>query len=35
MIVAEANQGGEMVYMVIQSVGGDVPAQFVHATRGK
>jgi phage terminase large subunit-like protein len=33
-IVAEANQGGEMVKMVIRSIA-DVPVKLVHATRGK
>lgn len=34
-VVAEANQGGEMVEMVIKSVGGNIPVHLVHATRGK
>jgi phage terminase large subunit-like protein len=34
-IVAEANQGGEMVRMVIQSVNENVPVKLVQATRGK
>lgn len=33
-IIAESNQGGEMVKMVIQSIA-DVPVQLVHASRGK
>lgn len=33
-LVAEANQGGEMVAHVIRSIG-DVPVKLVHATRGK
>lgn len=35
MIVAEANQGGEMVESVIRSVAPDVPVKLVRATRGK
>lgn len=34
-IVAEANQGGEMVRMVLQSVNENVPIKLVQATRGK
>jgi phage terminase large subunit-like protein len=34
-IVAEANQGGEMVAHVIRSVAPDVPVSLVRATRGK
>lgn len=34
-IVAEANQGGEMVKHVIHTVDGNVPVKLVHATRGK
>jgi phage terminase large subunit-like protein len=34
-IVAEANQGGEMVERVIRSVAPDVPVKLVRATRGK
>lgn len=34
-IVAEANQGGEMVAAVLKSAGCDVPVQLVHATLGK
>lgn len=34
-IVAEVNQGGEMVKAVIAQVDGDVPVRAVHATRGK
>lgn len=34
-IVAEANQGGEMVANVIRSVSPDVPVKLVRATRGK
>ncbi|RYE11249.1 MAG: ATP-binding protein [Hyphomicrobiales bacterium] len=34
-IVAEANQGGDMVRTVIASVDADVPVRLVHATRGK
>lgn len=33
-VVAESNQGGEMVKMVIQSVA-DIPVRLVHASRGK
>jgi phage terminase large subunit-like protein len=34
-IVAEKNQGGEMVSHVIRSVAPDVPVHLVHASRGK
>jgi len=34
-IVAEVNQGGEMVRAVIAQVVADVPVRTVHATRGK
>lgn len=34
-IVAEANQGGEMVAQVIRQVDANVPVRLVHATRGK
>ena len=34
-IVAEANQGGEMVVSVLRQVDGTVPVSKVHATRGK
>ena len=34
-IVAEANQGGEMVKAVIAQVDANVPVRMVHATRGK
>jgi phage terminase large subunit-like protein len=34
-IVAEVNQGGEMVRAVIAQVGTDAPVRTVHATRGK
>jgi predicted phage terminase large subunit-like protein len=34
-VVAEANQGGEMVRMVIQSIDSSVPVRLVHASRGK
>jgi phage terminase large subunit-like protein len=34
-IVAEANQGGEMVRQVLAQVKPDVPVRLVHATRGK
>jgi phage terminase large subunit-like protein len=34
-IVAERNQGGEMVEHVIRSVAADVPVKLVNATRGK
>ena len=34
-IVAEINQGGEMVRAVIAQVDADVPVRAVHATRGK
>lgn len=35
MIVAEQNQGGEMVRTVIKAVASDVPVKLVTATRGK
>lgn len=35
VIVAEANQGGEMVRSVIHSVDATVPVKLVHASRGK
>ncbi len=34
-IVAEANQGGEMVSTVIHQVDSNVPVELVHASRGK
>lgn len=34
-IVAEANQGGEMVRAVIEAVNPNLPIKLVHATRGK
>jgi phage terminase large subunit-like protein len=34
-IVAEVNQGGEMVKAVLAQVDADVPVRMVHATRGK
>jgi phage terminase large subunit-like protein len=34
-LVAEVNQGGEMVRAVIRQVDADVPLKTVHATRGK
>lgn len=34
-IVAEKNQGGEMVEAVLRAVDRNVPVQLVHATRGK
>lgn len=34
-IVAEANQGGEMVRSVLAQAGADVPVRLVHAARGK
>jgi phage terminase large subunit-like protein len=34
-IVAEANQGGEMVGQVIRQVDPNLPVKLVHATRGK
>lgn len=34
-IVAEANQGGEMVSTVLRTVDPNVPVKLVHATRGK
>jgi phage terminase large subunit-like protein len=34
-IVAEANQGGEMVRHVIHSVDSTIPVRLVHATKGK
>jgi predicted phage terminase large subunit-like protein len=35
LIVAEANQGGDMVASVIRAQRADVPVKLVHATRGK
>lgn len=35
MIVAEKNQGGEMVELTIRQVDADVPIKLVHASRGK
>lgn len=35
MIVAEGNQGGEMVRQTIQSVDARLPVKLVHASRGK
>ena len=35
MIVAEANQGGEMVRSVLAQAGVNLPVRLVHATRGK
>ena len=34
-VVAEGNQGGEMVSHVIHSVDEDIPVKIVHATKGK
>ncbi len=34
-IIAEANQGGEMVRSVLQQAGADAPVKLVHASRGK
>ena len=34
-IVAEANQGGDMVRAVLRAAGGHLPVALVHATRGK
>jgi len=34
-IVAEANNGGDLVASVIRSVDGNVPVELVHASRGK
>lgn len=34
-IVAEGNQGGELVRLTLQTVDEDVPVQLVHATHGK
>ena len=34
-IVAEANQGGDMVKFTLDTVDADVPVRLVHATRGK
>ncbi len=34
-IIAEANQGGEMVRSVLQQAGADAPIKLVHASRGK
>ena len=35
MIIAEANQGGEMVRSVLVQADGNAPVKLVHATRGK
>jgi phage terminase large subunit-like protein len=35
IVVAEANQGGDMVRSVLQQAGTDVPVKLVHAKRGK
>jgi hypothetical protein len=35
LIIAEQNQGGEMVRMTLQQADRDVPVRLVHATRGK
>jgi predicted phage terminase large subunit-like protein len=34
-IIAEANQGGDMVKSVLQQAGADAPVKLVHASRGK
>jgi phage terminase large subunit-like protein len=34
-VVAEANQGGEMVSSVLRATGHDLPLKLVHASRGK
>jgi phage terminase large subunit-like protein len=34
-IIAEANQGGDMVRAVLQQAGADAPVKLVHASRGK
>lgn len=34
-LIAEANQGGEMVRAVLQGVDAGVPVKLIHATRGK
>jgi predicted phage terminase large subunit-like protein len=34
-VIAEANQGGEMVRTVLRQAGGDAPIRLVHAARGK
>lgn len=34
-VIAEANQGGEMVRSVLQQAAGDAPVKLVHASRGK
>lgn len=34
-VIAEANQGGEMVRTVLSQAGSDVPVRLVHAVRGK
>jgi phage terminase large subunit-like protein len=34
-IIAEANQGGEMVRSVLRQAGADAPVKLVHASRGK
>jgi phage terminase large subunit-like protein len=35
LIVAEKNQGGEMVRLTLQQVDKNVPVKLVHASRGK
>lgn len=35
MIIAESNQGGDMVRSVLQQAGADVPVKLAHAKRGK
>jgi hypothetical protein len=35
MVIAESNQGGEMVALTIATVDPNVPVQLVHASRGK
>lgn len=35
MIVAESNQGGEMVKLTIHQIDKDIPVKLVHASRGK
>lgn len=34
-VIAEVNNGGDMVRTVIRQAGGKIPVQMVHATRGK
>jgi predicted phage terminase large subunit-like protein len=34
-VIAEANQGGDMVHAVLQAAASDLPVRLVHASRGK